>query len=563
MARPEVLERRAAWPGVLRLEPLSDDEADELIRDEVPATLRDRIAHAAGGNPLFISEMLEVARHRADVEVPPTLKALLAARLDQLDEPERHVLGRGSVEGELFHRGAVQVLAPEEPQVTARLTALVRRELIRPDRAELEGEDGFRFRHLLIRDAAYEALPKSMRAELHERYAGWLEERGGLVELDEIAGYHLEQAVRYRRELGQVADELAARAGDRLAAAGRRALWREDRRAAAVLFERALDLTRPLRLDVLLEVDLAETSFVDDARKAALNLEHAAERAAAEGDATGEAFARAMAAYHRSNLGECSSDELERLALASLPLLEQAGDHAALVHVWNAIGIQVANSRGRWAEHARAAEQALEHSRLAGEQRTGLFFLQFALAAGAVPAGEALERLDRLLPESPDNFTLFNRAFLLPCSTASTRRCRSHARLTLACASSTAAASANARLAEIASLQDDHDAAAAHLRELCEWLDEQGLLGYLSTLRVLSGTRAVRARPLRGGGSPRSPWPRTGGRNRCDRVRRLAAGAGSCARPPRRIPGGGTAGARGARDHRRHGRAQRPGGSAL
>ena len=187
MARPELLERRAAWPGVLRLEPLSDDEADELIRDEVPATLRERIAHAAGGNPLFISEMLEVARHRADVEVPPTLKALLAARLDQLDEPERHVLGRGSVEGELFHRGAVQALAPEEPQVTARLTALVRRELIRPDRAELEGEDGFRFRHLLIRDAAYEALPKSMRAELHERYAGWLEERGGLVELDEIA----------------------------------------------------------------------------------------------------------------------------------------------------------------------------------------------------------------------------------------------------------------------------------------------------------------------------------------------------------------------------------------
>jgi class 3 adenylate cyclase/tetratricopeptide (TPR) repeat protein len=481
MARPEVLERRAAWPGVLRLEPLSDDEADELIRDAVPATLRDRIAHAAGGNPLFISEMLEVARDRADVEVPPTLKALLAARLDQLDESERHVLGRGSVEGELFHRGAVQVLAPEEPQVTARLTALVRRELIRPDRAEFEGEDGFRFRHLLIRDAAYEALPKRMRAELHERFAGWLEERGGLVELDEIVGYHLEQAVRYRRELGLSADEQAARAGNRLAVAGRRALWREDRRTAAVLLERALALTRPLRLDVLLEVDLAETAFVDDARQAALNLEHAAERAAAEGDAAGEAFARAMAAYHRSNLGECSSDELERLALASLPLLEQAGDHAALVHVWNAIGIQVANSRGRWAEHARAAEQALEHSRLAGEQRTGLFFLQFALTAGAVPAGEALERLDRLLPESPDNFTLFNRAFLL-------------AMLDRFDEAVPLAREANARLreldgrrfgewrlAEIASLQDDHDAAATHLRELCEWLDEQGLLGYLST----------------------------------------------------------------------------------
>jgi class 3 adenylate cyclase len=192
MARPELLERRPAWPGVLRLAPLSEDEADELIRDEASGELRDRIAHAAGGNPLFISEMLAMAREQEDVEVPPTLKALLAARLDQLDEPERRVLERGSIEGELFHRGGVQALAPEEPQVTARLTALVRRELVRPDRAQLAGDDGFRFRHLLIRDAAYDSLPKSVRAELHERFADWLVSHTELVELDEIVGYHLE-----------------------------------------------------------------------------------------------------------------------------------------------------------------------------------------------------------------------------------------------------------------------------------------------------------------------------------------------------------------------------------
>ena len=93
--------------------------------------------------------------------MPPTLKALLAARLDQLDAAERRVLERGAVEGEVFHRGAVQALAPEEPQVTPRLAALVRRELIRPDRAQFAGDDGFRFRHLLIRDAAYDALPKA------------------------------------------------------------------------------------------------------------------------------------------------------------------------------------------------------------------------------------------------------------------------------------------------------------------------------------------------------------------------------------------------------------------
>src|SRR6266516_2463408 len=111
MARPELLERHPAWPGTLRLEPLSDDEADQLIREEVTGELHERIAHAAGGNPLFISEMLAMAREQEDVEVPPTLKALLAVRLDQLDEPERRVLERGSVEGEIFHRGAVQALA--------------------------------------------------------------------------------------------------------------------------------------------------------------------------------------------------------------------------------------------------------------------------------------------------------------------------------------------------------------------------------------------------------------------------------------------------------------------
>ena len=139
-----------------------------------------------------------------EVEVPPTLQALLAARLDQLDQPERSVLERGAVEGEVFHQGVVQALTPEESRLTSQLTALVRKELIRPDRPLFAGEDAFRFRHLLMRDAAYEALPKAERAELHEQFADWLAEHGDeLVELDELLGYHLEQAYRYRQELGQ------------------------------------------------------------------------------------------------------------------------------------------------------------------------------------------------------------------------------------------------------------------------------------------------------------------------------------------------------------------------
>ena len=124
------------------------------------------------------------------------------------------MLERGAVEGEIFHRGAVQALAPEEIQVTPRLAALVRKELIRPDQAAVPGEDGFRFRHLLIRDAAYDALPKAVRAELHERFADWLEQRGAeLVELDEILGYHLEQAARYKAELGQAGHRAGGASG--------------------------------------------------------------------------------------------------------------------------------------------------------------------------------------------------------------------------------------------------------------------------------------------------------------------------------------------------------------
>ena len=211
MARPELLDSRPTWPVTIRLEPLDGNDAATLIGADVPEELRARIAAAAAGNPLFISEMLAMTQEAgAEVEVPASLKALLAARLDQLDPAERRVLECGSVEGEVFHRGAVQALTPEEAQVTPRLAALVRRELIRSDRPQFAGEDGFRFRHLLIRDTAYDALPKATRAELHQRFAAWLETHGReLVELEEIRGYHLEQAARYLADLGRPDAELA------------------------------------------------------------------------------------------------------------------------------------------------------------------------------------------------------------------------------------------------------------------------------------------------------------------------------------------------------------------
>src|SRR6185436_11647536 len=113
MARPELVERRPGWPSPIRLAPLAPAEAEQLLPAGFDDALRERIARAAGGNPLFLTEMAAMAGEAdGDVAVPATLRALLAARLDQLDPDERSVLERGAVEGEVFHRGAVQALSP-------------------------------------------------------------------------------------------------------------------------------------------------------------------------------------------------------------------------------------------------------------------------------------------------------------------------------------------------------------------------------------------------------------------------------------------------------------------
>jgi hypothetical protein len=168
MARPELLDVRPAWGGgkhnatSVLLEPLPAEETGALastLLADADATLSARIATAAAGNPLFVEEMVELARESGgEVAVPPTIHALLAARLDSLPREERVVLECGSVEGEVFHRGAVTALEPGDGQIDARLVGLVRKELVRPETPTLAAEDAYRFRHLLIRDAAYEGF---------------------------------------------------------------------------------------------------------------------------------------------------------------------------------------------------------------------------------------------------------------------------------------------------------------------------------------------------------------------------------------------------------------------
>jgi tetratricopeptide (TPR) repeat protein len=428
--------------------------------------------------------MLALVRNSADgrVEVPPTIQALLAARLDQLDAAERAMLERGSVEGPVFHRGAVEALADGEPQAE-RLLALVRKQLVRPDRPQLPSEDAYRFRHLLIRDAAYDALPKSVRADLHRRFAAWLETHGAdLVELDEILGYHLEQAARHLADLGQADPALAAEAAERLGAAGRRARFRGDRKAARSLLERAVSLSD--RPDVHLVVDLS--SSVDDPREGARLLDAAAERAQASGDEPGEALARAVAAEARVVASECPLDECEQLALAAVPLLEAARDYSGLTEVWAALaGVYDGLCSYDRIEHA--AEQALRYAALAGQQRTSLFGLGLVLVFGPRPVGQALARVDVLVADYPHAWMDLTPATLLAMND------RIGEARTLALAGEEhyrelgRAAEAHFWVAELERMAGDGEAAAERLRLSCEALVERGLTAVLSTFAPAQG----------------------------------------------------------------------------
>jgi class 3 adenylate cyclase/tetratricopeptide (TPR) repeat protein len=385
IARPELLDRRSTWAGgklnatTVLLEPLTPAETDELIERllgdvGLDETLRARIREAAEGNPLFVEQMLAMVAEspNGDVVVPPTIQALLAARLDQLDPSERGVLERGAVEGKIFHRGGVEALAPDDPDVRTRLMALVRKELVRPDRTQLAGDDAFRFRHLLIRDAAYDGLPKAMRAELHERFAAWLETHGSeLIELDEILGFHLAQAHRYRSELGRVdeeTDELARRAADRLAAAGERATLRNDATAAVTLYEHALALAPDDALALERELRLIGTRMQSGDLAGALHDADALiERARQVGDRTRELrarLARALVSYLAESM---TAAELRPLAQEALELFEAQGDDAGLADAW-LVASGIDHGALRWRPTKLALERMLEHAERIGDR---------------------------------------------------------------------------------------------------------------------------------------------------------------------------------------------------
>jgi class 3 adenylate cyclase/tetratricopeptide (TPR) repeat protein len=444
VARPELLEMRAAWGAgaaaatSLTVDPLGDTESRMLIENLLgqPALEKgvlDAVTQAADGNPLFLEELLRMlvddgvleqangawraVRQLSAISVPPTIQALLAARLDRLEPPERSVLERAAVVGQVFWRGAVSELSPEpiKPKIWSYLQGLIRKELVRPDESVLVGEDAFRFGHILIRDAAYEGSLKEARAELHERFAVWLERKVGdrVAEYAEVIGHHLEQAYRYRLQLGPMGDnsDLAARGGRLLASAGSRAFARGDMPAALKLLERAgglLSHDDSASGETNLLIGLAALQ-VGDLPRALLVLEETTRAARASGDRRLELHARVelanlqMLASPKGGLGQ-----LRKVAEEAIPYFEQIEDEFLLARAWRHLA-DVPHMAGRMEEAIDALQRALEHARRAGNRREEGEVLTFLAGAlymtvfyGPMTVEEGVRRCNQIMASLPD-----------------------------------------------------------------------------------------------------------------------------------------------------------------
>jgi class 3 adenylate cyclase len=420
LARPDLLDEHPTWARgarTVQLEPLGDDDTDALIESrigelEFDAHVRARVREAAEGNPLFVEQLLamlaEGGSTTSERPMPPTIQSVLAARLDRLTPDERVVIEAASVMGRLFWWEALSELLPDglAARIGDILMALVRKEMIAPQPISSGREHGFRFRHILIRDAAYAAVPLGARADLHEHFAEWLAGRPG--EWDEIVGYHLEQAYHFRTRLGMpgaASDHLAARAGLRLASAGKRALGLGDMPAALNLLSRAVDLLPEASSEHLqLLPALAEAAReTGDLARADDILREAVTAAAAAGDRRLEE----LAAIDREYLLEytdptTSEDRVLQTADRAARLFDELGDDHGLAKALT-LSAQAYWSLCNYAQMEDMLEQALVHAERAGDGRSRSLILEgLARAAhlGPTPVEEGLRRCEGILADA-------------------------------------------------------------------------------------------------------------------------------------------------------------------
>jgi DNA-binding SARP family transcriptional activator len=405
--RPELLDERESWrEHSLILGPLAPDDAHALagaLESELAPDVQDRLVELAEGNPLFIEQLLAYAGERGKValdSLPPSVEALLSARIDLLEPGVRDTGRRAALIGRDFSRAGLLALSTSEsaPVLSAHLLDLVRRGFVHPSRFGAE-EEIYRFHHALVRDVAYAGLPKAERTELHETFGDWLAEQPEAA--DEVVGFHLEQAHRYRAELGSVdrrAKQLAVDAGQRLGAAGMRAWKRSDVPATVNLLERATTLLPEgsRRSELLCELGIALTlAGVNERAETALRAAQLAKEPGLQLWARME-LARLTLEEHPRGTGA----ELLELAKAAVPALEAIRDDRALGRAWLLNGYVQGGVRGRHSAWLDAAEKALVHYRRADwPEATCLGQIAAALYYGSTPVVEAIDRCKALLSE--------------------------------------------------------------------------------------------------------------------------------------------------------------------
>jgi class 3 adenylate cyclase/tetratricopeptide (TPR) repeat protein len=505
LGRPELAEQRPQWMAArpdgeaLTLPPLSSEAADSLLIDASPESApsvetRRRIVAAAEGNPLFVEQISAmVAEHGGDVSIPPSIQALLTERLDRLSADGRDVIERAAIVGRDFTVGAVAALFPDERRslVAPQVFALVRKGLMRPDPSVTSDEDRFSFEHALVREAAYDGMSKKVRARLHERFADWLEGLGRGRELDEVIGYHLEQAYLNRTEVGVVDEHtrgIAVRAGALLASAGARALGRNDVHAAQNLLGRAVALLPDGEPAVERRLDLCQAFFLaGDFGAAAGAARDTAAHAVAAGDEVGDLRARIMLARIAAQTqgedagGEEPSAALLNVAEQALPVFARAGNELALAEAWFAAA-WAQLIRCRWGAMLDAVLQALAHARNASATRwEGELpaWLGTAMFYGPTPVDEAVRWYEEQQAQHPIAFT---QQAMLEAMRGNFDIARTLARSADAAAEEFGQqlwlAAGGMAMWQVETLAGDDAAAEAAVRRSCELLELLGDIGY-------------------------------------------------------------------------------------
>ncbi len=520
VCRPELFDGRPAWAATVPrhvrvdLAPLSSRDARAMLESFVgdrnlsEHTLR-RLCEVASGNPLFL-EQLAISLGRQELpgrrdgrlavgDIPPTIQALLAARLEQLGPAEREVLACAAVIGEQFSLDAVRTLLPEPgANVDRHLEALVAKGLVQRDTPTSSFGEEYAFRHLLIQQVTYRAVPKAQRAALHERFALWLEHRprSGAV-LHEVLGHHLEQAVRYRTETLAPADGttfLARRAGTHLRTAGVAAHARGDSLAAVNLLRRAAALAtdEPLvHAGTLVDLGaaLTETGAFDEA---GATLDDAVAHATAYGDerlaahATLQRLARDLQVDPHD-----AAPRLDDVLPRATETFARAGDDLGQCEVLM-LRASASWNRALSEPAERAWEEAARHARAAGHRRhlaDCLGFLASAALWGPTPAPEAIRRCQRYLTEIGDLLTgramIMANLAVLHAMRRDGDRARSLLSTARAIAQDVAGTTTSTLLAEpaalVALMTDDTAEAQRLLRAGYEWLLRAGEKAYLAT----------------------------------------------------------------------------------